>query len=125
MKHKHSKFVKKSKKNTKQLSDEQVAKKLLAYVSEMEKYGVTLNALVGTYNSTNAPFVVTNNEDPLKAMESIVLILLRIKQTSGLEEGVFFDSLKKSMELMEDINQSEDIKEFMLTEEEENKYGQK
>ena len=62
MKHKHSKFVKKSKKNTKQLSDEQVAKKLLAYVSEMEKYGVTLNALVGTYNSTNAPFVVTNNE---------------------------------------------------------------
>ncbi|GAA2958340.1 hypothetical protein FC48_GL001793 [Ligilactobacillus murinus DSM 20452 = NBRC 14221] len=125
MKHKHSKFVKKSKKNTKQLSDEQVAKKLLAYVSEMEKYGVTLNALVGTYNSTNAPFVVTNNEDPLKAMESIVLILLRIKQTSGLEEEVFFDSLKKSMELMEDINQSEDIKEFMLTEEEENKYGQK
>lgn len=125
MKHKHSKFVKKSKKNTKQLSDEQVAKKLLAYVSEMEKYGVTLNALVGTYNSTNAPFVVTNNEDPLKAMESIVLILLRIKQTSGLEEEIFFDSLKKSMELMEDINQSEDIKEFMLTEEEENKYGQK
>lgn len=125
MKHKHSKFVKKSKKNTKQLSDEQVAKKLLAYVSEMEKYGVTLNSLVGTYNSTNAPFVVTNNEDPLKAMESIVLILLRIKQTSGLEEEVFFDSLKKSMELMEDINQSEDIKEFMLTEEEENKYGQK
>lgn len=125
MKHKHSKFVKKSKKNTKQLSDEQVAKKLLAYVSEMEKYGVTLNALVGTYNSTNAPFVVTNNEDPLKAMESIVLILLRIKQTSGLEEEVFFDSLKKSMELVEDINQSEDIKEFMLTEEEENKYGQK
>ena len=125
MKHKHSKFVKKSKKNTKQLSDEQVAKKLLAYVSEMEKYGVTLNALVGTYNSTNASFVVTNNEDPLKAMESIVLILLRIKQTSGLEEEVFFDSLKKSMELMEDINQSEDIKEFMLTEEEENKYGQK
>ena len=125
MKHKHSRFVKKSKKNTKQLSDEQVAKKLLAYVSEMEKYGVTLNALVGTYNSTNAPFVVTNNEDPLKAMESIVLILLRIKQTSGLEEEVFFDSLKKSMELMEDINQSEDIKEFMLTEEEENKYGQK
>ena len=125
MKHKHSKFVKKSKKNTKQLSDEQVAKKLLAYVSEMEKYGVTLNALVGTYNSTNAPFVVTNNEDPLKAMESIVLILLRIKQTSGLEEEVFFDSLKKSMELMEDNNQSEDIKEFMLTEEEENKYGQK
>lgn len=125
MKHKHSKFVKKSKKNTKQLSDEQVAKKLLAYVSEMEKYGVTLNALVGTYNSTNAPFVVTNNEDPLKAMESIVLILLLIKQTSGLEEEVFFDSLKKSMELMEDINQSEDIKEFMLTEEEENKYGQK
>lgn len=125
MKHKHSKFVKKSKKNTKQLSDEQVAKKLLAYVSEMEKYGVTLNALVGTYNSTNAPFVVTNNEDPLKAMESIVLILLRIKQTSGLEEEVFFDSLKKSMELMEDINQSEDIKEFMLTEEEENKYRQK
>lgn len=125
MKHKHSKFVKKSKKNTKQLSDEQVAKKLLAYVSEMEKYGVTLNALVGTYNSTNAPFVVTNNEDPLKAMESIVLILLRIKQTSGLEEEVFFDSLKKSMELMEDINQSEDIKEFMLTEEEENQYGQK
>lgn len=107
------------------MSDEQVAKKLLAYVSEMEKYGVTLNALVGTYNSTNAPFVVTNNEDPLKAMESIVLILLRIKQTSGLEEEVFFDSLKKSMELMEDINQSEDIKEFMLTEEEENKYGQK
>lgn len=94
-------------------------------MSEMEKYGVTLNALVGTYNSTNAPFVVTNNEDPLKAMESIVLILLRIKQTSGLEEEVFFDSLKKSMELMEDINQSEDIKEFMLTEEEENKYGQK
>ena len=44
---------------------------------------------------------------------------------SGLEEEVFFDSLKKSMELMEDINQSEDIKEFMLTEEEENKYGQK
>ncbi len=84
-----------------------------------------MNALVGTYNSTNAPFVVTNNEDPLKAMESIVLILLRIKQTSGLEEEVFFDSLKKSMELMEDINQSEDIKEFMLTEEEENKYGQK
>lgn len=125
MKHKHSKFVKKSKKNTKQLSDEQVAKKLLAYVSEMEEYGVTLNALVGTYNSTNAPFVVTNNEDPLKAMESIVLILLRIKQTSGLEEEVFFDSLKKSMELMEDTNQSEDIKEFMLTEEEENKYGQK
>lgn len=56
MKHKHSKFVKKSKKNTKQLSDEQVAKKLLAYVSEMEKYGVTLNALVGTYNSTFRQF---------------------------------------------------------------------
>lgn len=91
----------------------------------MEKYGVTLDALAGTYNSTNAPFVVTNNEDPLKTMESIVLILLRIKQTSGLEEEKFFDTLKKSMELMEEINQSEDIKEFMLTEEEENKYEQK
>ena len=123
MKRKHSEFIKKSKKNIDQLNDEQVAKELLGYVSEMEKHGITLNALVGTYNSTDAPFVVTNNEDPLKAIESIVLILVRIKQTSGLNEEAFFDSLKKSMEMMEKINQSEDIKEFMSTEEEENKHG--
>lgn len=124
MKRKHSEFIKKSKKNIDQLNGEQVAKKLLGYVSEMEKkHGITLNALVGTYNSTDAPFVVTNNEDPLKAIESIVLILVRIKQTSGLNEEAFFDSLKRSMEMMEKINQNEDIKEFMSTEEEENKHG--
>lgn len=122
MKRKHSEFIKKSKKNTKQLNDEQVAKKLLGYVSEMEKYGVTLNALVGTRDKNGAPFVITDNEDPDKMLGYIALILARIKEMSGLEDDTFFDNLRKAVEVLEKLNQSEHVEKFMFTEEGENKH---